>query len=216
MGLVQKDERTVIFMHLFLAWQARTVKSARTTSQAVTQNSKSWEQILGGKLDNLFTPRRFCDAGLTYSFPTKSQEEGHHLPIWDSYCLQRNFTIGRQIPWKSYLKQQPGKTPGHKRILPLCLTAEICSRIKTFLTVQTPLPLPRMEKLCCYNNSSWQLVRGGFPSLWIQALWINYLDYVTSLPQLQQTLSTAPGASAIQLLTKVLAYTTKTLSCEDE
>lgn len=75
--------------------------------------------------------------------------------------IERNFTIGRQIPWKSYLKQTD-KTPGHKKIFPLCLAAEICSRIKTFLAPQTPLPIPRIEKLCCCN-ASLQLVRGGFP-----------------------------------------------------
>lgn len=91
MGLVQKNERAVVFMHSFLVWQARTRKSIRTRRQAVTQNSKSWEQILGEKLDNLFTPRNFCDAGLTYSFPTKSQEEEHHLPIWDSIAYREEF-----------------------------------------------------------------------------------------------------------------------------
>lgn len=75
--------------------------------------------------------------------------------------IERNFTIGRQIPWKSYLKQTD-KTPGHKKIFPLCLAAEICSRIKTFLAAQTPLPIPRIEKLCCCN-ASLQLVRCGFP-----------------------------------------------------
>lgn len=90
MGLVQKDEGAVIFMHSFLVWQARTVKSTRTTRQAVTQNSKSQEQTLREKLDNLFTPRSFCDAGLRYRFPSKSQEE-HHLPIWDSTVYREEF-----------------------------------------------------------------------------------------------------------------------------